>query len=1637
LCFALNAGQLQKSVARPLMISGVMMVVRRQEVAAEAVAAAVAGVLEGAKGSERDALAVFARAFLKEMPPDDLCDEATDNLVGMVRDLFRFGYKRDDLTRPSIRVYNPDPEQEGWATSHSAISIVNNDMPFLVDSVTAQLNRLGAEVFLVVHPILLAHRDAAGRLEKLAEATEEGAEGTPESHMLLLISEQPASRREEIRQALEGVLSDVWAAVTDWRPMRQRCQSLLRELEQTPPDLPREEIIEAIDFLEWLDNDHFTYLGYREYDFEGQGAAAAARIDEESGLGILRDPDVPVFEGLRSLGELPPDVQEWVRSPQLLRITKANRRSRVHRAVHMDTVALKRFDAAGRVVGERIFVGLFTSTAYSASPRRIPLLRRKVDDTIAAAGFVPGSHNGKRLLHILETYPRDELFQIDRQTLYETALGILHLQERQRTALFVRRDPFERFVSAMIFVPRDRFDAALRQKFQAIVSAAFDGKVTRVSTQVGESPLARLHLIVQTERGKVPTPDLGALEQELAVVARSWADGLEIALTRRLGEEQGLQRFLRWQNAFPASYQEDFGPEEAAEDIAKAERLLEGSPIEVQLYRRDKAAADQFRLKLYIKGPERALSDMMPMLENMGAWVLGEVPHLLQPDGVEEEVWIHDFRLEPPSGVADPAEVRDAFHEVFTLVWFGQMENDGFNRLVLTAKLGAREIQVLRAYCKYLRQTRMPFSQRYVESTLSANPELTGKLIRLFLTRFEPALDDEQRAAESERLIASLQKGLAEVANLDEDRIIRRYLNVIQSTLRTNFFQPDSDGQTKSYISFKLDGQAIDELPAPRPYREIFVYSARVEGVHLRFGVVARGGLRWSDRREDFRTEVLGLVKAQQVKNAVIVPVGAKGGFVAKRLPPPSAGREAWQAEGVAAYQTFIRGLLDVTDNIDGDKLVSPDGVVCHDPADPYLVVAADKGTASFSDVANAIANNYGFWLDDAFASGGSAGYDHKKMGITARGAWESVKRHFRELGRDVQQEDFTVVGCGDMSGDVFGNGMLQSRHIKLIGAFNHLHIFVDPDPDPAVSWEERKRLFDLPRSAWSDYDPALISEGGGVFERRAKSIPVSPQMRLRFGLNQASVTPSQLISAMMRAQVDLLWFGGIGTYIKSSSESHLEVGDRANDAVRIDGREVRALVIGEGANLGMTQRGRIEYALAGGRLNTDAIDNSGGVDCSDHEVNIKVLLGAAEVAGKLTREERNSLLERMTDEVAQLVLRNNYLQGQSISVSSSLGARMGDRFGRFMRSLERAGLLDRALEDLPDEETLTQRTTNGVGLTRPEIAVLLAYSKLDTYAQLLESDFPDDPWLERDLLGYFPKVLQTDYTEEIRQHRLRRELIATLVSNEIVNRQGITFVQEIREKTGLAASVIARAFIATRDLLALPELWREIEALDNKVAAELQSAMLLSLGRATEQLTSWLLRTQGSMSEIAPCVERYRSGCRLLAQALPELLTEHRRQEVVEEAGRLVAEGVPQELAGKVALLPHLAAAADVVHLANEGGREAEEVARCYFDLGTRFGFDWMRDAAAQLSRDMAWDRLAITALIDDLYESQAKAAAGVLASSGQGSLEQGMEKWLEPRRISAARSEQLLAELQGMSPNLAMLMVANRQLKTLTEAS
>ncbi|MGH8724106.1 MAG: NAD-glutamate dehydrogenase, partial [Burkholderiales bacterium] len=1345
----------------------------------------------------------FRRLYYAEVGPEELAARAAADLQGAAAAHLAFG-KLFSSGKAAIRVCNPVREQHGWQSTHTVIEIVNDDMPFLVDSVTMEVNRQGLTLHLVIHPVLRVVRDAKGELVSVHKPAE-SSEGRLESFIHLEVDRQTdPAKLAELKAGIAEALADVHAAVEDWRAMHARMTDIISRLESARPAISHAELEEGRAFLAWLLDHHFTFLGCREYALATVKGEDVLRVVPGSGLGILRERGEKVSA---SFATLPPEARARARVKELLVLTKANSRSTVHRPGHLDYVGVKRFNEKGEVTGETRFLGLYTHTAYAENPMQVPLLRRKLADVIARAGLLPAGYSGKALASILETYPRDELLQISADDLHRHAMAILQLGERQRLRLLVRQDAYGRFATCLIFVPRERYNTELRERFQRILTEAFNGVSSEFDVDLSAAALGRILMRIRTRPGEMAaTPDLTALEARLVEAMRRWEDDLRAALLERHGEARANALFRSYEKAFPASYREEYSVREALTDIEMIESLDPASDLGMNLHLREGGRPGMLNFKIYRRGSGVPLSDSVPMFERLGVRVQYEHPHQLEPAGAQA-ARVVDFGLVPPAAAGlDVAAVREAFHDAFLGMWSGTVEADNLNRLVLAAGLSAREISVLRAYARYLRQGTSTFSLAYVEQALTAHPRIAALLVRLFFARFK-----DHDAAREAKLAEEISAALDEVQNLDEDRILRSFLAVIQATTRTNFFL------NKSYLSLKLDPKRVPGLPEPRPMFEIWVYSPRVEGVHLRGGRVARGGLRWSDRMEDFRTEVLGLMKAQMVKNVVIVPVGAKGGFVVKR---PPAEREAFLKEGVACYQTFLRGLLDITDNRVDGKVVAPKGVVRHDGDDPYLVVAADKGTATFSDYANAIAQEYGFWLGDAFASGGSAGYDHKKMAITARGAWESVKRNFRELGVDTQSQDFTVAGIGDMSGDVFGNGMLLSRHIRLVAAFDHRHVFLDPAPDAGRSFEERQRLFNLPRSSWADYDAKLISKGGGIFPRTAKSVPLSPEVQKVLGTEARTLAPNELISAVLKAPVDLLYNGGIGTYVKSSRQSHAEVGDRANDAIRVNGADLRCKVVAEGGNLGFTQLGRVEYALKSGRINTDAIDNSAGVSCSDHEVNIKILVRA----GDLAVEERNRLLAGMTDEVAALVLRDNTFQTQSLSISGALAPGLLDAQERFIRSLEKSGRLNRALEFLPNDEEFAERRAAKQGLTNPERAVLLAYSKIALYDEMLASDVPDDPFISTALERYFPEPLRARFKPQILAHPLRREIITTHVVNSMINRVGSTFVHRMQEETGARAPEVVRAYLIVREVFGFVDLWRALEALDHKVPDRVQT---------------------------------------------------------------------------------------------------------------------------------------------------------------------------------------------------------------------
>lgn len=1582
----------------------------------------------------------FLRAYWARVALDDIEGRSTDGLFGAAFAHWRLGESRVPGTA-LVRAYNPTLDEDGWRSEHTVVDVITDDMPFLVDSLTAELNRNDLAVHLVVHPVIGIRRDPAGRLLAVAAPDDPPDESCAESFMHVEVTRSPDTALADIAAGIAAVLADVRAAYGDWFATRRRLDEVAEALPAAEDgDGKGDEAAEARAFLEWLRQNNFTLLGYRTYDVSAEDGARIARVVSGSGLGLLRDPAAIVFDDLRDGAPLPPAIAGFLDRHEVLSVTKSHHRSTVHRAVPMDCILVERAEGDGWPVGVHLFVGLFSAATYNRSARNIPLLRRKLARALASAGFEPRSHDGRALANIIETFPRDELFQVTDAQLLDVALGILHLQHRQRVAVFVRRDDFDRFVSCLVFVPRDRYTTQLRLVVQAILERAFAGQVTAHYLQLGDAPLARVHLIVQTTPGQIPPFDVGDLEREIVTASRSWADRLLDALLVAHGEEEAHRLHERYATAFPLGYRERFTAEQAIGDIDAIERALADGRFGLALWRPFAATHMQFRFKIYQPGERLVLSQVLPVLEHLGLRVVDEVPHAIRVcagAGTQHTVMIHDFGLESRAGSAiDIAHVGDRFREAFVGVWEGRIESDGLNALVLSAGLDADQVRVLRTYSRYLRQAGIPFTQAYLERVMTANPEIAGAIVRLFMVLFDPDADGEaeNRAAP---LRAGIATALDAVVSADEDRILRRFLNLVEATLRTTWFQAGADGQPKPYLAIKLDSRRVDELPLPRPMVEIFVYSPGVEGIHLRGGRVARGGIRWSDRREDFRTEILGLMKAQTVKNAVIVPVGAKGGFVVKQ-PLDPGDREAWQAAGIACYRTFIRGLLDLTDNRVGGEIIPPPRVVRRDGDDPYLVVAADKGTATFSDIANALAADYGFWLGDAFASGGSHGYDHKAMGITARGAWEGVKRHFRELGRDIQAEPFTVVGVGDMSGDVFGNGMLLSPHISLLAAFDHRHIFVDPDPDPARSLAERQRLFALPRSSWADYDAALLSPGGAILPRTAKLVTSTPEMRRRFGFTAERLTPAELMSILLRAEVDLLWFGGIGTFVKAADETNAEAGDRANDAVRVNAATLRCRVIGEGANLGVTQLGRIEYARAGGRINTDFIDNSAGVDCSDHEVNIKILLDASVAEGELTGKQRDRLLVEMTDDVAGLVLRDNYLQTQAISMIEADGFGGLEASARQMRLLERQGKLNRSVEYLPDEEALGERVAQRQGLTRPEIAVLFSCCKIGLSEEVLASELPDDPYLADDVVRYFPRALHERFRAEIARHRLRRELIATSITNSVINRMGATFVADVAEKTGMPAVETARAYIVTRDVFAVRPLWDDIEALDGIVPASIQITLHKEVQRLVERGVLWFLRNGGSPLNTGDVVGRFTPTVSTLEQAIATMLPERAAGRMLARSERWRADGVPEPLASRLAWLVVLPSTCDIARIAEECGVEAAAAGRLYFAVGEQLGFDWLRERAEALNPAGYWQRLAVWASIEELDAHQRAVTQKVLAGDGGAAApDEAFAAWNAARRGAVERNRGLLAEL-GAAPevDLSMLAVASRQLRALAES-
>ncbi|MBH0017006.1 MULTISPECIES: NAD-glutamate dehydrogenase [unclassified Pseudoalteromonas] len=1572
----------------------------------------------------------FAKALYSNMSKEDLANRNDSDLYGAALSLWN-SLEKNTTDDAVIRVFNPEVAKDGWQSSHTIVEIITKDMPFLVDSVRMAMTRENIASHLLLHCPLKIKRDENAKISGLSNLKAEQESSSTKTVFFIEIDRQTdSSVIESFKKELESVLVDVSVAVDDWQPIRKKLIAVTKELPKRHHNKTTEEVSETTEFLDWLAKDNFTLMGYREYELSPVQGDYQLKGKMESSLGLMKN---STEEHTRLLSELPEVARQEARSSNLLILTKTNSVSRVHRPAYIDYVGIKRFDDEGNVIGEDRFIGLFSSSFYNNSATDVPVLKSKINRIMEMCDFAKGTHAYKAVLNILETYPRDELVQARESELLEVAMGVLQVQERDMCRLFVRKDAYGRFLSCMVYVPRERYNTALRRETQDILANAFnsDDKV-EFTTYFSESTLARTHYTVRVTDNKIEY-NVKDIENNLVEAARTWEDKLQSALLESAGEARGNDLNRKYCNAFARSYKDEVLPSAAVVDIEKLELLSDENKLEMLFYRpQEEANSNIVRLSLFHKDEPIHLSDVMPMLENFGLRVVGETPYSVKTSDGRIN-WIMDFSMLIDSkGMADFDKISARFRAALTNVWGNRLENDGFNRLVLMGGLTGREASILRAYAKYMRQIGVTFSQSYIESTFANYPNIAAQIVNLFAKKF--SVKSPASAKTLEKLSTQIYLELENVANLDDDRIIRLYVDMIVATLRTNYFQKDEAGQFKSYVSFKIQPSLIPDVPLPLPAFEIFVYSPRVEGVHLRYGKVARGGLRWSDRREDFRTEVLGLVKAQQVKNTVIVPVGSKGGFVCKQLPSE---REAFIKEGQECYKIFIRGLLDITDNIERGEVVPARDVVRHDEDDAYLVVAADKGTATFSDIANGIANEYNFWLGDAFASGGSVGYDHKKMGITAKGAWESVKRHFREMDIDCQTTDFTVVAIGDMAGDVFGNGMLLSKHIRLQVAFNHMHIFVDPNPDAATSYPERERLFNMPRSSWEDYNKELISAGGGVFSRAAKSITLSPEMKKMLGTKKASMTPNELMKASLMMEFDLLWNGGIGTYIKNSKETDADVGDRANDALRINGRDLGAKIIGEGGNLGATQLGRVEFAAKGGRVNTDFIDNVGGVACSDNEVNIKILLNGLVAEGDLTRKQRDELLYSMTDEVSELVLKDCYRQTHTISITQSKGTSTLKEKIRFIHALEKDGKLNRAIEFIPSDEELAERAAAGKDLTRPELSVLVSYAKMVLKESLVSDEITENPYYRQLLVKSFPRPLREKFNDAMNNHPLRKEIIATKLANSIVNDMGLNFMVRMHEETGANEAEIAMCYSIASEIFEMRDTWSSISALDNKIPAAVQTEMLYQLRRTVRRTTRWFLRHRNKSQTIEQGIEFFAPTFKDLSDNLNTYMIEKENDRIVIEANKLIDAGVPVDIAKRIVSLSSLFSVMDLAEVANNSGKSISMVSNTYFKLGARMGLHWFLEQITKQPVANHWQALARSSYREELDWQQRTLSEVVLNSfeGDESDVDSQIDEWMDSQDLLLQRWKQMLAEFKtSQSHDFAKFSVALRELMLLS---
>ncbi|OGT47023.1 MAG: NAD-glutamate dehydrogenase [Gammaproteobacteria bacterium RIFCSPHIGHO2_12_FULL_41_15] len=1580
----------------------------------------------------------FIKLFFSNISADDMKSRTVVDLYGAVTSQWQL-LKSRELDDPiCLNVFTPKQEIDGWQSPHTIIEVIADDMPFLIDTIAMQLNRLNLYSHLMIHTGgIRVIRNAAGQVTDILSYGPKVKGGTFESPIYIEIDRQTnPNALQLLKYNLLSVLGDVKAAVEDWPAMQAKVRDTLLEIDQANMLIPQDELDETKDFLEWLLKDHFTFLGYREYTMIKRDKGLTLRLVKGASLGVLRDDSNSQVH--RSLSELPPEARALALDKgQILIVSKTNTRSTVHRPTYTDYIGVKRFNSQGEIIGERRFLGLFTSSVYNSNPKYIPFLRKKVEAIAQKSGFPMRSHSGKDLLHVLSSLPRDDLFHATVDELYDIAMQIMQLQERRRIRLIVRKDSFARFMSCLVYMPRENFSTELLNQMHDILLAAFHGIEVNFSTSFSQSILAVTHYVVRIDPKKPIEYDVHAIEKKLEEVAQSWQDSFRHEIIEYFGEEKATQLLVKYRRAFSVNYRESFSARSAVFDVELLEKITEETPLEMSFYRAHHEPG-MLCFKLYNDSGTIPLSDAIPMLENMGLRVIGEQPYTVVLQSENRCFWINNFTMQySKNPEMNVAAISDKFQRAFFRIWRGHAENDGFNKLVLAADLDWREISILRAYAKYFRQIGVTFSQSYIEDALIANPTIVRHLVELFLLRFDPELVEHSKDR-YEVIEKEISAALEKVMSLDQDKILRLYASLIKATLRTNYFQTDQQGKRKHYLSFKIASREVPDLPEPIPHFETFVYSPHFEAVHLRMAKVARGGIRWSDRQEDFRTEVLGLMKAQQVKNALIVPAGAKGGFITKSIPVQANRDEVMQA-GIACYQDFIRALLDVGDNIVDGKVITPQHTVRYDEDDTYIVVAADKGTATFSDIANGISAEYNFWLRDAFASGGSAGYDHKKMAITARGAWVSVECQFQELGINLNRNAISVIGIGDMSGDVFGNGMLLSNNLKVVAAFNHQHIFIDPQPDCETSYQERKRLFYLHRSTWADYDEKFISTGGGVFSRQAKSIRLSKEMQTLFDTDLEAMPPNDLLRMILKLPVDLLWNGGIGTYVKASTESNDQVGDRANDAIRINGNELRVRVVGEGGNLGLTQLGRIEFALAGGHINTDFIDNSGGVDCSDHEVNIKILLNTMIDEGKMTLSKRNAILEQMTDEVAELVLENNYKNNKAISLAKMRAIKYLSTFERYLHQLEKEGKLNRALEFLPTKQELQRRRNENLGLVRPELAVLMAYSKNLLKDELLQTEIFEDEYLSECVKFAFPSLLQSKYHAQISQHPLRHDIIATFLSNFIVSDMGMLFCYQMHDETGAPLSAIVRAYAVSKSIFRMDATFKEIAALDNVVSVEVQQQMIEAVTRLVRRSCRWFLRNHRVKIAVQQTIDEFAKPVESVYKQFSRLLIGNDKKRVVAKLESLLAHNVPIELAKKIAHSSPMYHALNIVQSSLEQGISIQTVAKVYFILEDRLDLLWFRSLITEYPVDSRWTVLAKASAKVDLDWIQRSLTTSVMAFHPDArTIGKRIEAWFLTHENLISRWQEVARNLRGIeTKEFAILSVAIKELMDLAQTS